>query len=106
MVGVGGVMVGFGFAKLREARVETPVLNHEVVTHLTGRSVSLEPRERGVRLVLDEVQSGALQPAPRRVRVALRAPQDFYPGEWLSLTARLDTPPPPSQPGASDLGRS
>jgi len=84
MAVLAALMLGFGLAKLREARVETPVLNHAVVTHLTGRIVSLEPRERGVRLVLDEVQSGALQPAPRRVRVALRAPQDFYPGEWLS----------------------
>ena len=100
------LLLGFGLAKLRESRVETAVLNHAVVTHLTGRIVSLEPREHGVRLVLDEVQSGALQPAPRRVRVALRAADDFHPGDWLSLTARLDTPPAPSEPGANDLGRS
>lgn len=106
------LLLGFGLAKLRESRVETAVLNHAVVTHLTGRIVSLEPRQHGIRLVLDEVQSGALQPAPRRVRVALRAAdtpssdQGLHPGDWLSLTARLDTPPAPSQPGASDLGRS
>ena len=57
-------------------------------------------------MVLDQVRSGALQPAPRRVRIAARAGSDFHPGQWLSLTARLDTPPPPSEPGASDLGRS
>jgi len=38
--------------------------------------------------------------------VALLAADDFRPGQWLSLTARLDTPPAPSEPGASDLGRS
>jgi competence protein ComEC len=38
--------------------------------------------------------------------VALRADDGFQPGQWLSLTARLDTPPPPSEPGAADLGRS
>ena len=104
------LLLGFGLAKLREKMVETAVLDHAAVAHLTGRVVALEPREYGVRLVLDEVRSGALQPTPRRVRVALRRGKDFNPdfrpGQWLSLTARLDTPPPPSEPGASDLGRT
>ncbi len=100
------LLLGFGLAKLRENAVATPVLDRAVVAHLTGRIVSLEPREQGVRVVLDEVRSGALEPAPLRVRVALRAGGDFRPGEWLSVTARLDSPPPPSEPGANDLGRS
>ena len=100
------LLLGFGLAKLRESAVATPVLNHAMVAHLTGRIISLEPRGTGVRLVLDTVRSGALAPAPRRVRVALRAGGDFHPGDWLSLTARLDTPPPPSEPGANDLGRT
>jgi competence protein ComEC len=100
------VLLGFGLAKFRETLIETPVLDHAVVAHLTGRIVSLEPRAHGTRLVLDQVRTGALQPAPRRVRIAARAGSDFHPGQWLSLTARLDTPPPPSEPGASDLGRS
>ncbi|HKB95462.1 MAG TPA: hypothetical protein VKB94_01360, partial [Rhizomicrobium sp.] len=65
------LLLGFGLAKLRESMIATPVLGHALVAHLTGRVVSLEPREHGMRLVLDEVRSGALQPAPRRVRVAL-----------------------------------
>ena len=105
------LLLGFGLAKLREQAVGTPVLDHAVVAHLTGRIVALEPREQGtrqqiIRLVLDQVRSGALQPTPRRVRIALRADGDLRPGQWLSLTARLDTPPPPSEPGAGDLGRS
>ncbi len=100
------LLLGFGLAKLRESMIATPVLGHALVAHLTGRVVSLEPREHGMRLVLDEVRSGALQPAPRRVRVALGAGGNFRPGQWLSLTARLDTPPAPSEPGASDLGRA
>jgi competence protein ComEC len=103
---VAALLLGFGLARLREAAVATPVLDHAVVAHLTGRIVSLEPRERGVRVVLDEVRSGALPQPPRRIRVALRAGGDFRPGQWLSLTARLDTPPGPSEPGANDLGRS
>jgi competence protein ComEC len=100
------LLLGFGLAKLREKMVETPVLGHAVVAHLTGRIVALEPREHGIRLVLDEVRSGTLQPAPRRIRVAVLTGGDFHPGQWLSLTARLDTPPAPSEPGASDRGRS
>jgi competence protein ComEC len=106
------LLLGFGLAKLRENTVATPVLDHPVVAHLTARVVSLEPRQRGVRVVLDEVRSGALTPVPRQVRVALRsggAPtsdQKLHPGDWLSLTAQLDPPPPPSEPGANDLGRS
>ena len=100
------MLLGFGLAKLRERRIETPLLDHAVVAHLTGRIVALEPRAHGIRLVLDEVRSGTLHPVPRRIRVALLAADDFGPGQWLSLTARLDTPPAPSEPGASDLGRS
>ncbi len=103
---VAALLLGFGLAKLREAAVATPLLDHPMVAHLTGRIASLEPREKGVRVVLDEIRSGALPQPPRRVRVALRAGSDFRPGEWLSLTARLDTPPAPSEPGANDLGRS
>ncbi|HET7084895.1 MAG TPA: ComEC/Rec2 family competence protein [Rhizomicrobium sp.] len=109
------LLLGFGLAKLRETAIQTPVLDRAVVTHLTGRVLALELRQQGthqqtIRLVLDQVRSGGLDPAPRRVRVALRAARDdqpdFRPGDWLSLTGRLDTPPAPSEPGASDLGRS
>lgn len=103
---VAALLLGFGLAKLREEAVVTPVLDHAAVAHLTARIASLEPREKGVRVVLDEVRSGALPSPPRRIRVALRAGGDFRPGQWLSLTARLDTPPAPSEPGANDLGRS
>lgn len=104
------LMLGFGLAKLRETKVRTPVLEQGAVVHLTGRLVSLEPREKGVRAVLEDVRSGGLDPAPRRVRIAMRSPNpqqgaDFQPGDWLSLTARLDNPPGPSEPGAHDLGR-
>ncbi len=101
------LLLGFGLAKLREARVHTPVLDHAIVAHLTGRIVSIEPRPHGVRLVLDAVRSGAFAEGqtPRRVRVVLRG-TDFRPGDWLSLTAKLDTPPAPSAPGAADLGRA
>jgi len=81
---VAALLLGFGLAKLREEAVATPVLDHAVVAHLTARIASLEPREKGVRVVLDEVRAGALSSLPRRIRVALRAGGDFRPGQWLS----------------------
>ena len=54
------LLLGFGLAKLRETRIRTPVLERGSVMHLTGRLVSLEPREKGVRAVLEDVRSGGL----------------------------------------------
>jgi competence protein ComEC len=104
---VAALLLGLGLAKLREQAVATPVLDASVVAHLTGRIVSLEPRARGQRLVLDEIRSGAFSPgqAPRRARITVLVAGDFHPGDWLSLTARLDAPAPPAEPGASDFGR-
>ena len=99
------LLLGFGLAKYREMRVATPVLDHAVITHLTGRVISLEPRATGTRVVLDQPRSGAFVMPPRRVRVALRGAAAFRPGDSLSLTAKLDTPPAPSEPGARDIGR-
>ena len=83
---VAALLLGLGLAKLREQRVATPVLDHPMVAHLTGRIVSLEPRARGQRLVLDEVRSGGFTTGqvPRRIRVTLQVPGDFHPGDWLT----------------------
>jgi competence protein ComEC len=75
------LLLGFGLAKLRVSLVETPALNHAVVAHLTGRIESLELREHGERVVLENVRSGVLSPVPQRVRVALRAQRDLHPGD-------------------------
>ena len=101
------LLIGLGLAKVRETEVATPVLDRPIVAHLTGRIVGIEPRQRGLRLVLDEVRSGAFAAGetPRRIRVSLQVPGDFQPGDWLSLTARLDRPRPPAEPGAMDFGR-
>jgi len=100
------LFLGFAAAKLNEMRLATPVLGAPVVTHLTARVVSLEPRANNMRAVLGQVRSGGLDPVPRRIQVGFRGAQDIRPGDWLSFTAKLDTPPAPSEPGASDLGRS
>ena len=102
------LLLGFALARARAEAVATPVLDHPIIAHLTARVMSVEPRARGVRLVLENVRSGAFAPGqtPRRVRVALRVGGTLRPGDWVSLTARLDTPPAPVAPGAADIGRS
>ncbi len=35
----------------------------------------------------------------------MQVPGSFQPGDWLSVTARLDAPAPPAEPGAGDFGR-
>jgi competence protein ComEC len=102
------LLLGFGLATERAASVATPVLDHALIAHLTARIAALEPRAHGVRLVLDNVRSGAFAPGqtPRRVRVALRGGDALQAGDWVSLTAKLDTPPAPTEPGAADTGRA
>jgi competence protein ComEC len=78
---VAALALGFGAAKLNEMRLATPVLGAPVVTHLTGRVVSLEPRGKTTRAVMDQVRSGGLTPVPRRIRVSFRGLQDFHPGD-------------------------
>ena len=105
---IAALLLGFGLAKARAEAVATPVLDHPIIAHLTARVMSVEPRARGVRLVLENVRSGAFAPGqtPKRVRVALRSGGGLRPGDWVSLTAKLDTPPAPVAPGAADIGRS
>ncbi len=103
---VAALLLGFGLAKTRAAAVATPVLDQPLIAHLTARIASLEPRAHGVRLVLENVRSGAFVQTPLRVRVALRSGGDLHAGDWVSLTAKLDAPSAPVEPGAADIGRS
>jgi competence protein ComEC len=102
------LLLGLGLARLRAETVATPVLDKAITAHVTGRIVFIEKRPRGVRYVLDHVRSGAFgDTLPLRVRIAQRAGgADLKPGDWVSLFARLDAPPPPVEPGAADFGRS
>jgi len=102
------LLLGFGLARLRTEAVATPVLDRAVTAHVTGRIVFIETRPRGVRYVLDHVRSGAFgDTPPLRVRITQRAGgAEMKPGDWVSLFARLDAPPPPVEPGAADFGRS
>ena len=104
---VAALSLGFSSAKLREASVATPVLDHALVTHFTGRVAALDWGQAGVRAVIDHVFSGALPKPPARVRVLVRTGGDVLRvGEGIGLTAQLLPPPGPVAPGDSDFARA
>jgi competence protein ComEC len=99
--------LGFALAKFREERVAAPVLARPLIAHLIAHIDAIEPRDNGLRMVLSDPRSGAFSgPPPRRIRVALRDAGSLEPGDWVSLTASLQPPPAPVEPGANDFGRA
>ena len=104
-----GLSLGFGAAKLRETRVAAPVLARPATVHMTARIVAMELGNAGTRLTLADPISGGFpdDAVPRRLRVTMRGdPAGLLPGQWVSLTAGLSPPLPPSQPGAADFARA
>lgn len=104
------VMFGFGIAQLRTFSLAAPILERSIgPTEVTGRIVTVEPRERGERLVLErlEIRGLALENTPARVRVTLASGADgLYPGDRVRGRAKLSPPPEPSAPGAYDFARA
>ena len=98
--------LGFSLAKLQEERVAAPILPRAFIAHLLAHIDAIEPRDGGVRLLLSDPRSGAFGSAPRRLRLAQRGDTDLQPGGWVSVTASLQPPPAPVEPGANDFGRS
>ncbi len=105
---VAALLLGFGAAKLREVSAAAPVLSRAMTLHMTARIAALETGDAGMRLLLtDAVSGGFAEGVPRRLRVTVRVPGgDFAPGQWVSLTARLSPPSPPTMPGAADFARA
>lgn len=103
---VAALLLGFGLAKARQIHVATPLLNRPMIAHLTGTIAMIEPRPRGVRLILSDLRSGAFVTPPRRIRLALQSGgEGLKAGQRVSLTASLSPPPHPAQPGTGDFGR-
>jgi competence protein ComEC len=100
--------LGLGLASVRSATVAAPVLEQRGVFRLTARIVQAEPRETGVRLLLDQVQLEAVAAdrQPARVRVTVRSGADeLGPGDRIAVRAALAPPSPPTHPGGFDFAR-
>lgn len=104
------VTLGFGIAQLRTISLTAPILERSIgPTEVLGRIVTVEPRERGERLVLEklEVKGLALEDTPTRIRVTLASgAEGLYPGDRVRGRAKLSPPPEPSAPGAYDFARA
>lgn len=106
---VAAVPAGLLLAQSRTARVEAPILQERRAYQLSGRVVNVEPRERGVRLIVDHLQLEGVDPAatPQRVRFTSRAVNPaLKPGVRVSGRAVLMPPPGPTAPGAYDFARA
>ena len=101
--------LGFAAAKAREVYVAAPLLQRPLIVHLSGRVEGLEQRDTGVRVVLGDLRSGRFASGhlPALARIAIRSGGEMLkPGEGVELTAQLQPPPGPSEPGAADPGRA
>ncbi len=105
---IAALALGFASAKARTERVAAPILEREIVAHLTGRVVSVDPAAKGARLVIGDLRSGAFRDVvPQKARIAVRSGfEAFKPGDGIGLTAQLMPPPGPATPGDGDFARA
>ncbi|RMD60614.1 MAG: ComEC/Rec2 family competence protein, partial [Alphaproteobacteria bacterium] len=103
---------GFTAAQMRTALVGAPVLSKPLdPVELSGRVLAIEPRETGVRLLVDHPSIARVPPeqTPARVRVVVAGSfaeaSALRPGDWIRLRAGLRPPPGPAAPGAFDFAR-
>ena len=102
---------GFATAKLRTEITRAPVLAHELrYVGESGWVEAHELRDKGrARLTIRVLSLGDLEPEerPYRVRVTMPAPDaaNSRIGEAVALSATLQPPPEPIEPGGFDFGR-
>lgn len=108
LAGLAAVALGVLASGLRLATVEAPVLARPGTWTLEGRIAELEPREPGVRVVLDGLRFERLEgaAAPTRVRLTVRHGADgLEVGQRIRLKAALQPPRGPVVPGGFDHAR-
>ena len=103
------VLAGVWLGAERNASVAAPVLTRPSgAVWIEGRILEVEPRDKGHRLLLDDLRLGGLQEpeTPKRIRISLpRDGEDLWPGERLRVRVMLLPPPEPAMPGAFDFAR-
>ncbi|MDH3967421.1 MAG: ComEC family competence protein [Rhodospirillales bacterium] len=110
LIALGALAAGFAAAQARTHFVAAPVLEK---THgparVTGQVLSVEPRAAGGRVLLHRLEVAGLDPAGTparaRVRLTMREPGGFVPGDRIRVRAVLRPPPEPAAPGAFDFAR-
>jgi competence protein ComEC len=106
---LGALLLSLGFfaAEWRSHSVAAPILRQPTgSTRLQGRVLSVEPAERGQKVVLDRLTGYPVENIGlQRVRLRLRADYGLRPGQRVQLRASLMPPPPPLVPGGYDFSR-
>jgi competence protein ComEC len=106
------VMLGAVVAAFRTHDVAAPVLPYRYYGSVEGRVVGIDRSVSDkLRLTLDHVVLEQMDPkeTPARVRVSLHGKQGFIdpqPGMVVILTANLDAPNGPVEPGSFDFQRN
>ncbi|HEY0213114.1 MAG TPA: ComEC/Rec2 family competence protein [Paenirhodobacter sp.] len=106
------VACGFLLSAYRTHSVAAPVLEFRYYGPVEGRIIRVDRSSRDlIRLTLDQVALERVAPGrtPERVRVALHGAQDHLllePGLRVMMTANLQGPNGPAEPGAWDFRRT
>ena len=101
-------LIGFTIAALRAHQVAAPVIPYSGVFKLEGTVTLVEPRSRGARLTLKDLEFERLEDArsPAIVRFTVRNPAaDIRAGDRITARARLQPPSGPMVPGGFDFAR-
>lgn len=100
---------GFTVAQVRTAMVAAPVLQTETgAVDVIGTVKAVEPRKRGVRLLMGRLDIEGLEPreTPDRIRITVaNGAPGIEVGDRVTALAILRPPPAPVSPGAFDFGR-
>ena len=101
--------IGYAAGAVRTHSVDAPVIGRKIgpVT-VTGHVLAVDPRQHGVRIVLDDLTVGRLSAAdtPARVRLTVRVgAATLRPGQVVTMRAVLLPIRPPVAPGAADFQR-
>ncbi|MFO1040007.1 MAG: ComEC/Rec2 family competence protein [Geminicoccaceae bacterium] len=108
LLAVSFFLFGLPLTHLRTEWARAPVLTRAAVFDIEGRVTEVEPRNDGVRVVLDLLTLSRVPEASTPVRLRLnmrRAGHDLVPGDRIQVKARLQPPLAPVFPGGFDFAR-
>jgi competence protein ComEC len=99
--------LGFAGATLQTARIAHVVLAFPTTASVTGYVEAREERARSDRITVrvDRIDLARRDPAPQRVRVAVRKGTAPAVGSFVTFKAHLAPPLQPLRPGGYDFGR-
>ncbi len=111
---IGLIAIGFGRAQWRSMEVSAPMLqdlnsaDFKGERSVSGRIREIEPHQRGMRIILDEVTIEQMIPemTPERVRIRFMVRDTLLgPGDRIRFEAMLYPPSRPVMPYGFDLAR-